>query len=283
MVEGGPAALNDQSPRKEPRLLGDQGATEPLGGWLSPRGLLWALSGKTTGWQWGDHCADLPPFIRRDSLPGLAIDPETGTAEDGMLFFSHVLRFAGMSGIAGWLSAPLPSTIPANALTRGDLAACGWRSRPAVLEPLPALDPDWQYLMEGRHLPREVADGEHFYLTALTPIPCSPDAHLQAIERDICEHAGAPAGVEVHVHASLTGKPRVIGGLTAASRKTRPNRSYWEAGSAFFITLHGGTGSDRANALRRLNNAHPLGRREDASFGYGHTLVAVGEGKKGGT
>ena len=33
---------------------------------------------------------------------------------------------------------------------------------------------------------------------------------------------------------------------------------------------------NRARALRVLNDAHVLGPRSDASFGYGHTLVGVG-------
>jgi hypothetical protein len=39
--------------------------------------------------------------------------------------------------------------------------------------------------------------------------------------------------------------------------------------------MRGGTPVDRARALRDLNDAHVLGG-EQASFGYGHTLVGVG-------
>lgn len=281
-VEDGPAALNDLSPKEDPVLLGDPGAKDPLEGWLSPRGLRWALSGATTGWDGGkDHCRRLPPFVKRDLLPGLAIDSTTGTAEDGMLYFGQVLRFQGLSGMAGWLSGSLPSAIPADALTRGGMAACGWKSRPGVLEDLPALDPDWLHVTEGRHLPKEVAEGDTFFLTALTPIPCSQGATVEAVERDLQEHGGLPIGVKIRVLAMLTGKPRVIGGIETASRRTRPNRSYWEAGSAFLFTFSEGSSADRAEALQRLNDAHPLGSRAEASFGYGHTLVAVGDVKEG--
>lgn len=280
-IAEGPTSLNDLSSGNEPLLLGHPEATKPLGGWLSPRGLRWALSGGI--WNPSDHRDELPPFIKRHILPGLSIEQGTGAAQDGMLFFGEVLRFSGLSGMAGWLSGALPSPIPADALTRGELATCGYKSRPAVLEALPALDPDWQHVMEGRHLPAEAAEGEPFFLVALTPIPCARGSLAKAIEEDLRHHGSLPAGVEVRVLGALTGKPRVIGGLAAASRRSRSNRSYWAAGSAFLFELHGGSASDRAAALQRFNNAHPLGSRDEASFGYGHTLVAIGEPKEGRT
>lgn len=284
-VEDGPAALNDVSGRAEPVLLADPAldATDPLGGWLSPRGLRWALSGETgpAPWREADHCARaLPPFVKREQLAGIEIDAETGTAKDGMLFSAEVLRFRASgrrpSGLAGWLSASLPPGIPADALTHGDLATCGWRSRPVVLEALPQVDPDFEHVTRGDHLPDQATEDQGFFLTALTPAPCAVgQSSIQAVQRSLVADPRWPAAVEVRVLASLTGAPRVIGGLETASRRPRPNRSYWEAGSAWIFVLRGGTPAARAEALRALNDAHVLGR-EEASFGYGHTLVGVG-------
>ncbi|CAN95844.1 unnamed protein product [Sorangium cellulosum So ce56] len=290
-VDGRPSALDDSSPDAPPLLLGapslNSAKPRHLGGWLSPRGLRWALAGgkHLAEWRPVDHAParDLPPFVRQQALAGLEIDAGTGTARDGMLFFADVLRFRDRSGIAGWLSAPLPSRIPSDALTRGDLAACGWRSRPAVLEELPPVDLDFAHLLEGRHLPVEVPEDQGFFLVAATPVQCKGDGLSAAasVEEDLRRNARLPEGVEVRVLAALTGPPRVIGGLLAASKVPRPNRSYWEAGSSWFFVLRGGGAgasgaAARGEALRRLNDAHVLGDRGEASFGYGHTLVAVG-------
>lgn len=283
-VEDGPAALNDLSGEAEPVLLAypAHDATEPLGGWLSPRGLRWALSGEAgrAPWQGDDHGARrLPPFVTHEELAGIEIEPGTGAARDGMVFSTQVLRFRASgrrsSGLAGWLSASLPPRIPGDALSRG-LAACGWRSRPVALEALPPVDPDFEHVIQGKHLPAEAAEDQGFFLTALTPAPCAVgQPSLQAVARSIVAAPRWPVAVEVRVLASLTGPPRVIGGLETVSRRPRPNRSYWEAGSAWLFVLRGGTPADRARALRVLHDAHVLGG-EQASFGYGHTLVGVG-------
>jgi len=286
LVNGKAAALNDLSPDSEPWLLAQprENATEPLDGWLSPRGLRWALSGADEHGPWvGDeHAPKLPPFVKQEKVTGLEIDSNTGTAKDGMLYFGDVLRFAYPSGFAGWLDAPLPAIIAPDALTRGSLCACGWKSKPAVLEPLPKLDPDFEFLLQGKHLPERVAEEQAFFLVALTPVPCSTESNVRlAVENDVRRSAVWPAGVEIRVLASMTGRPRVIGGIEMASKRPRPNRSYWSAGSAWFFVLRGGGSGDegaaaRARALRVLNDAHVLGPKNDASFGYGHTLVGVG-------
>lgn len=285
-VDGGPAAVNDLSPDAEPILLArpSEGETDPIGGWLSPSGLRSALSGASAlgPLRPRDHAPGWPSFVRRDRVTGLEINDVTGAAEDSMLYFADVLRFRYPSGIAGFLDAPLPPRIPRDALSRGDMATCGWRSRPAVLEALPRLDPDFEILLRGEHLPQSVAEDQGFFLVALTPLQCGKEeiAH-GAIERDVTRLPSWPAGVRICVMASLTGPRRVIGGLEMASMRPRPNRSYWEAGSAWLFTLRGGGegergASARARALQALNDAHALGPREEASFGYGHTLVGVG-------
>ncbi|MFO0762670.1 MAG: type III-B CRISPR module-associated Cmr3 family protein [Byssovorax sp.] len=278
-----PTALNDLSGGKEPVLVGHPEAKKPAGGWLSPRGLRALVSGVEPDRD--EHCFALPIFIEEQHLPGLAIDPVLGTAEDGMLYFNQVLRFAGSSGLAGWLRGSLPGSIPPDALTRGDLCTCGYKSRPAVLEGLPDLDPDWLHVTNGDHLPKLAGEADTFFLVALTPIPIPPGDRpaIEIVANDLALHGSLPAGVSVRVLAALTGRPRVIGGIEAASRRTRPNRSYWEAGSAFLFELSGGSPAERAQALRSLNNTHPLGSRDEASFGYGHTLVAIGETKEGRT
>lgn len=277
-----PGALNDLSSHHNPVFLGrpEVEASQQLGGWLSPRGLRWALSGEVNSSPWPshDHTAGLPGFVVRQTLPGISISDE-GTAEDGQLFFAEVLRFRHPCGFAGWLSATLPAAIPANALVRGELAACGWRRRPVALEALPDLDPDFAAILEGDHLPDRVTERDGFYLTALTPVPCS---HGQAteVERAALRLPDWPSGIALRVLGSLTGRPQILGGLEAASQRPRPNRSYWEAGSSWLVALQGGADSEagellRGRALKALNDAHFLGG-EEASFGYGHTVVGLG-------
>lgn len=285
-VDGRPSALDDVSPDAAPLMLARprEGEIEPLGGWLSPRGLRWALSGEGRGgaWQSSQHARRLPAFVETQDLAGLEIDPDTGTPRDGMLFFGEVLRFKYPCGLAGWLTAPAVLDIPADALTRGDLAACGWKSRPAILEELPAVDPDFQHVVDGAHLPSNASEDQGFFLVALTPVPCGEDhSAVEAAQRYLDARAHLSASVEVEVLAALTGPPRVIGGLEAASKKPRPNRSYWEAGSTWLVVLRGGGDGEhgaavRGKALRALNNAHVLAGSGEASFGYGHTLVGVG-------
>lgn len=282
-------ALNDLSPDAEPFLLGAPTSeySKPLGGWLSPGGLLWALSGERSlsAWSPSNHSSDLPPFVSRQLLPGIRINHEKGTAEDGQLFAAEVLRFERSSGIAGWLEAQLPEAIPEDALTRSAIAAYGWRSRPVVLDALPSLDTDFQYISEGKHLPATVTESDRFFLVALTPVPHAA-GESSAIAAAATTMPGWPSEVTLHVLTALRGRPCVLGGLEVASKRARPNRAYWEAGSSWLVRFSGGgPGSQgaaaRARAVRALNDSHCLGG-EEASFGYGHIVVGLGPRSRSG-
>lgn len=126
--------------------------------------------------------------------------------------------------------------------------------------------------MKGAHLPKQVAEDDGFFVLALTPVQLQERSQLWARVTKIAELRG----VAVHVRAALTGAPQTIGGLKMATRQSRSNLAYSPAGSAWLIQLHGGNAEGRREILGTLHNNHLLGPKEEATFGYGHTLVALG-------
>jgi hypothetical protein len=156
-------------------LLGrpDLTDTEPLGGWLGPQGLLLALAGESDGACWQDEFhGRLPPFVRGEHQPGLAIDragPTQGTARHGLLYFLGAHRFARDSGLLGGLQALLPSPLRRSALEAAGGTA-GRKGRLVRFRAVEQFHPVWDYLIEGAHLPDRVAEGGLFWLTTLTPV-----------------------------------------------------------------------------------------------------------------
>jgi CRISPR-associated protein Cmr3 len=257
-------------------LLGrpEENATEPLEGWVGPANLRWALA-RRGEWSWKEYGSYIPPFVHPESRPGLAIDPNTGTPEHGMLYVLETLRFqqrAGVegstSGLVGWFRGELDARIPEDALGHGT-AAAGRKGRLAAVEPAGAFDPDWEAVKHGDHLPPHVSEEDLFWLLALTPArlaePLRPAVRLPL--------SGAASVV---IRGALIGPPLTLGGYELASHRSRPNRSYVPAGSAWLLQLRGGDRSSRAEALRRLHDAHPLGPSAEAGFGFGHTFVGLG-------
>jgi CRISPR-associated protein Cmr3 len=118
-------------------------------------------------------------------------------------------------------------------------------------------------------LPPHVSEEDLFWLLALTPArlaePLRPAVRLPL--------SGAASVV---IRGALIGPPLTLGGYELASHRSRPNRSYVPAGSAWLLQLRGGDRSSRAEALRRLHDAHPLGPSAEAGFGFGHTFVGLG-------
>ena len=254
------------------RLLGrpDRPDAKPLGGWLSPGNLRYALTaGHPAGrpWESKGYTPHRPPFAHQEHRPGLALDGDT--ARHGMLYFLNTLRMHDPDSVAGFygsLTGDWDERIPADALT-ATLGAAGRKERPAAFEPAPPLDTDFQYLLDGEHLPAEVRPNDCFWLVTLTPTaldnPADPLPH--GVE-----------GARVEALGMLSGPPSTIGGYRYADAATRPNRPYLPAGTCWLFRLHASDPKHGANALRRLNNAHPLGDPKEAAFGFGHTLVGLG-------
>lgn len=253
-------------------LLGRPGLkkAEPLGGWIGPANLRYALSGEgCANWERRQWASTYPPFVTSEFQPGLAIDNANASARHGMLYFNQALRFAAGSGFYGRLHAALPAELDAAALTQGAVLA-GRKGRLAAFCPVGKLDPDWAHILAGEHLPKAVPDGARFWLLAITPARIEEDVRHPKLDARI------PAGVRVEPRAALTGRAVTLGGYDMVARAPRANRLYVPAGSAWLIEVRGGSDATRREALLAMHNRHPLGHRDDAAFGFGHTLVGLG-------
>ncbi len=251
-------------------LLGRPGlaTARTVDGWIGPKNLQFALTGRGA-WHAASHHESLPPFVHRESRPGLALDAG-GTARHGMLYFLETLRFEQRlgepSGLLGWLVRPADASIPVTALTDG-LGSAGRKQRPAAFMSAPALDPGFADALAGRHLPDRVAEDRRFWLITLTPVALPrPD---QPIDR-------VGEGIRFETLAMLTGPTQTLGGYRYADASSRANRAYLPAGTCWLFRLQGGDPESRAEALARLHHAHRLGDPAEAAFGFGHTLAGLG-------
>ncbi len=249
----------------------DAGALSAAEGWIGPANLRAALEGEASEPRWvpNQWTPGRPRFVNAETQPGLAINPQTGTAQHDALYFAQALRFASGSGLFGILQGPLATGLRAQSLTQGAVQT-GRKGRLAAFRPVPSLHPDWTHVMQGRHLPETVDKGQdRFWLLALTPA-------FLTDPRQPLDRFTASGDVTVTVEAALTGAPMTVGGFEMASGRPRPNRLYVPAGSVWLIRLDGGTPEARAATLRALNNHHPLGDPTEAAMGFGHTLVGRG-------
>lgn len=236
----------------------------PFGGWVSATTLAALLTGSDAPFE---HRRRLPPFVTTEQRVGLAIDADKGTARDGMLYSLRSLRFARGAGFIGWLEGAFPEVFDEAALHHG-VGRAGKAARRVAFEPIPALPPAWQALVEGHHLPERVSEARRFWLVLLSPL------RLADAARPLAE---LPGGVQPVWHGCLLGKPQIIGGFKFAEGRSRANRAYVPAGSAWLFGLKGGDDETRAAALRTLHHRHVLGDPEEARFGFGHTVVGLYE------
>ncbi len=253
-------------------LLGrpETGECKPMTGWVAPGALKQALTltdhDSPLDWrnkQWTDE--PLPPFVRHEFQPGLAIEPGSATASHGLLYFLEAIRFEADSGLLGDFSASLPSRLDDSALEEG-AALFGRKGRLVSFHGVDRLDSDWEDVMTGRHLPEEVTEMDCFWLVTLTPVRL--ENSLQLTPRE--SFAG---GVYMETLAALTGPPLTLGGFSIAEINARPNRLYLPAGSAWAVCIRGGNSETRAGALRVLNNRNPFGPTYEAAMGFGHIVV----------
>jgi CRISPR-associated protein Cmr3 len=275
IIESDHPGRNDLAGGAQPVLLGrpDREGTEPRGGWIGPANLRFALGrGANSNWDETQWQPIKPPFVKDELQPGLAIDRTKGAARHGLLYFAEALRFdpdfeKHPSGLFGELRATLSPPLDAAALAAGSgqLGRKGRLGRFSVVE---VLHPDWEHVMNGDHLPGEVADDMLFWLVAITPVRLS-DPTAPSLD------AAVPSGVSVRFVAALTGRPMPLGGYQLAKRGVRPTRLYVPAGSAWLFQVSGGLSAGRAAALRALHGRHPLGPRQEAAMGFGHTLVGI--------
>lgn len=241
---------------------------KPLSGWIGPDNLRRALAGASPEtWDPRQHRRGLPPFVRKEAQPGIALDRDRNTARDAMLYRLDALRFEAGGGWYGRFSGALDERITDHALTDG-AANAGRKGRVVAFEPAPEPVEAWRSVCRGEHL-KDTDPGGAFWLLLLSPV------HL-ADPRRPALHVTLPGGVRPVFRAALTGPPVVIGGYAMVGSRPRPNLAYVPAGSAWLFGLEGGSADQRRAVLAILNDGHVLGDPEAARFGFGHTLVGIG-------
>jgi CRISPR-associated protein (Cas_Cmr3) len=257
--------------KKNLLLLGrpEKNALSPIKGWIGPENLLFALAGEgMQTWRPEKHNEELPPFIKNEFQPGVAIDPDTSTAIPGKLYTLKTLRFDKNAGLAGWFKGSIDKRVPFDLFETGVVGA-GRKGRIALFEKTENFHPDWAKVISGKHLPDTVDENDSFWLLTITPVRLQYPA-----EPDLKNYL--PPDITIVIRGALTGSPAIIGGYQMATGHSRFNRKYLPAGSAWLFQLRGGDPQQRARFLLKLNNAHLLGPSEEAKFGFGHTFVGIG-------
>ncbi len=273
-IDTGHPGINDLETGSTPKrllLLGrpEKNALSPIGGWIGPENFLFALAGDgVTNWQSNQYAEDFPPFIKNESQPGVAIDRETATAAPGKLYMLKARRFAQNAGLIGWFSGNTDTRIPTDLFSKG-AAGAGRKGRVALFENSEIYHPDWKKVMAGRHLPDKVNENDAFWLVAVTPVRLN-DPTVPELNQLL------PSGISLVVRGALTGPPVIVGGYQMATGRSRLNRPYLPAGSAWLFQLNGGEPQKRARVLQDLNNTNKLGPYEEGRFGFGHTFVGIG-------
>lgn len=280
-------AMNDLEPVPEPGMkqnLMISGPDEeqhsvPLKGWVDPGNLWWALSGKGS-WREQGFAPQVPPFVKTTQRQsGIALDPGTNTARDGMLYLLEHLRFSTASGFWGHFSGSLDKLIQQRPFSRG-VGGAGRKGRLIAFEDAPQLEPRWRDLLAGKHLPLQPENQALFWLYLLTPVRMKKEwtagAHNQILPGVSLQTEALPAGTVLKCRAALTGPAITLGGMDTAKGRTRPNHAYIPPGSAWLIEISGGNNQQRRETIEKLNNAHLLGDAQEARFGFGHTLVGIG-------
>lgn len=232
--------------------------------WLSPADTLRVLGGRPPS----APVAELPPFAKREPHTGLQLRPGHRVADEGMLYTRDYHRFADGSGLVGILDAALSNELDPGALTRGT-ATIGGNKRVARLLPISGWDPDFERALAGAHLPQDPKDGARFWVWATTPV-------LSSRPRDPGLTSHALGGATVEVVMSSVGPVESIGGFSMANQSSGDSRAHLSAGSAWLISVRGGTSADRGGLVRSLHDRCCLGEEPAArTFGFGHALVAL--------
>lgn len=248
----------------------DVARSEPVGGYIDAERLYTILSGGCPQ----PSQQEEPAFGIADweIRPGLAMD-ENRQAKDRLLYFLRTVRHQSGAGLAAWLSAPLPERIPDDALTRGVLRA-GRKARGLSLHPLPPLSDGWARLRSGEHLPKSLKDGDALWLYLASPVMLERNAD-GTLDLRLPSHGD----VRFEVSTSLLGRPLTLGGITRHSGNgtvSLANQPHVPAGSCWRITVHGGTDSERALAVRDLHNSCALADHSALrAFGFGRVFVGL--------
>jgi hypothetical protein len=232
--------------------------------WLAPDDALRVLRGELPV----DPSPELPPVVAAEPHTGLMLTPGKRSAQESMLYTLGYFRFRDCAGFALQLRAELDPRLDSAALTRGS-ASLGGKNRIARLLRGDGWTPEFEEILKGGHLPAEPEEGARFLVWATTPVhlahPLAPAFFRQH-----------PGGARFGLLSAALGPTQAIGGFSLARGRGGVSRSYLPPGSAWMVEVRGGTAGERGSLLRDLHNSVQLGDdRDEATFGFGHALVAL--------
>jgi hypothetical protein len=212
-----------------------------------------------------------PPFVKREIAPGVALDPNTGTAMDSMLYSLEMLRFKPRSGLLALLEGELQAPLRASTLTQG-MGRAGRKGQAIAFEPVgERLSRSWDGLLDVEHL-SQGTERSTFWIYLGTPARL--DEPYSAVPAQLREMA--PSGIHVVLLSIAVDLPRVIGGMAVDGGRPRDNGLYAPAGSGWLVQLSGGTAEERTMLLKRFHGRATLGPERERAFGFGLTLVGRG-------
>lgn len=247
-------------------------------GWISASNLCWALFGQGV-WDVKGACSAsksrsgggaLPPFVRDELRPGVAVTRASGRALDSMLYTAAHHRFAPGAGLWGALDGA--GSEERMALSAGP-ALLGRRERTVTLEQLQPVE-RFESLLQGEHLSPLVnsPDSVHLRVVLLSPAIAEPS---------IPTPFSLPRGARLRAVQTSAGP--AIGGFDRVGGGGRPVRGTWAAGSSFWVEVPSrdpdGALDDRAWRQERGRILHHLGGlssnpTEEERFGFGLRVAA---------
>ncbi|MEN6464011.1 MAG: type III-B CRISPR module-associated Cmr3 family protein [Syntrophaceae bacterium] len=250
-----------------------------LDGWVDGETLYRALASETDYFP-DKGSAAVPPFVKdTEPHPGIALDRQSNTSEDGMLYVLEHLRFARGGGFWGRFSGNMDERFGPKPLCQG-VGGAGKKARLVAFEDPPPLKSCWRELLAGKHLAGQNDRKGRYWLYLLTPVRIEPGQRAEngatMLPGGVVLRRGAlPPGISIRCTVALTGSPIVLGGMDTARGHSRPNNAYVPPGSAWLIEIETAGNDLLRQTLQRLNDAHPMGDPDEACFGFGHTLVGI--------
>lgn len=212
-----------------------------------------------------DQAITADSVYARDLRPGLAIEPVTGVAAEGMLFTRPYRRFrtpradeqteADGSGIVGWLATPGEIDPTSSSLASGTAYLGGDRGR-VKMHLFPLSDDPLAELRNEIVASASEEETDGFLLYLLTPGLAT---------------SGSPRYDGAEPVAAALGKPRYVSGWNVSLGRPRELRALVPAGSVYFYRWP--PAADRGRLVERLWLSTLSD--EGAAAGFGRVLPGI--------
>jgi CRISPR-associated protein Cmr3 len=212
--------------------------TERAQGFLSLSGLKDYLAGKKIASEAAIADGGENPLVGIAERTGIGVDPDTFSAQEGMIYAAGFLSLS--KGIGFYGEALLPESAPAGAFDGIEIVSFGGEGRKAVLREVPAVN--WPSAAAGA--------GQNSFLLLTTPAFFARGWKPQAI-------AGRIAGAAVAEGTPVSGWDLARGG-------PKPTRFAAPAGSVYFLD------ESMTDAIDNLSEGE-----DDLLAGYGCCLKGV--------